>query len=187
MDFDLWWMIGIVPIGVFCWLRFWILSTLLVLFSPLPVNRRTALVEFSHETRFDWYRYLVVYLLFPILFGFVYMAMSGFSLPEDLQSIIRLFSPEGSGYKSVFMVSMTVGLMISTAFYRALHWLCRGLLIGVLGYNNQQLSFVLCNLTSIIVLGSIGVSLPLIGFAVGTSCYLSLHPKLIEWGMKKLG
>jgi len=175
------WTILIIPIGFFCWLRFWILSILLLLFIPLPKKRRVALIEYSHQTRFTWYQYFVVCMLFPILFGLFYLILSGFSLPQDSLSIIHVFASQNSSYEIVWLLSMIIGLMISTSFYRALHLFSRGVLIAILGYNHRRLGFVVCNLISITVLLSLRVSLSMIVFALLTSIYLEIHPKIVHW------
>jgi hypothetical protein len=76
-------------------------------------------------------------------------------------------------------MAVITSLMVSTAFYRAVEWLCKGLIIGALGRNPRLVGFVVTNLVAFVVLLTVEIALPAVLFALATAAYLEVHPRLM--------
>jgi len=175
----LFWLLLMVPLGTFCWMRFWILGLFLALFKLLPINRRVALAKYSEETRNTWSSFLVGYYLLPTLFGLLFVLLTDFSVPEEIRTALAIFHDDPEQLWPVWILVTITGLMISTAFYRAVEWIGKGVLIGALGEAPWLLAFVVTNLVATGILLTVEIALPAVFFALLTSAYLEVHPKLV--------
>ena len=119
------------------------------------------------------------YYLLPALFGLLFVLLTGFSMPEENHTALAIFHDDPEQLWPVWMLATITGLMISTAFYRAVEWIGKGVLIGVLGEAPWLLAFVVTNLVATGVLLTVEIALPAVFLALFTSAYLEFHPKLI--------